>query len=198
MNSITDDEITNVLEKHEALEQSLKLRLEQAMVEHREAMSEVEVSFIKSHDYSNSKLSESYHISDPVYDIYIRLMDTGYSEKVKQLEYEIDDIRKRQAHIARVCTAYHRLASIVPKAYYMMYELHYIPINVRRHSWRTMMKEMDRSRRYVSEGLALVVELIRQLYESEYGTNEFTMISDGVLREMFSQEGKAGKKMRNY
>ena len=85
--------------------------------EHYDAMGDVEISFLRARDISQLRLSETYHIHDPVFDAYIKLNESDVSKRLDMLEKEINIIRERLAQLTRVCVAYNRLVDIVPKAY---------------------------------------------------------------------------------
>ena len=198
MNDLNDEEIRMMLEMHEELERSLKSRLDQVVNEHYDAMGEVEISFLKARDISQLRLSETYHIHDPVFDAYIRLNESDASQRLDMLEQEINSIRERLAELARVCAAYNRLVDVVPKAYIMVFELVYTPMEQRRYAWKTFVSEFGCSKRAISEGINLVLGLIHLLYNSEYSTPQIGNLSFAELNAVFECDEELSRKMRNY
>ena len=166
--------------------------------EHYDAMGDVEISFLRARDISQFRLSETYHIHDPVFDAYIRLNESDASKRLDMLEKEINIIRERLAQLTRVCVAYNRLVDIVPKAYIMVFELVYTPTEQRRYAWKSFVSEFGCSKRAISEGINLVLGLIRLLYNSEYSTPQIGNLSFAELNAVFECDEELSKKMRNY
>lgn len=85
----------------------------------------------------------------------------------------------------RVCVCYHRMMTICPIGYDILYELCYK--NKKDKTWEGMAHELGRSRTYLSNAMKIALKTIKKLYDTPLNTKDISNLSEDKLTDILSE-----------
>lgn len=142
---------------------------------------------LRSHKYDEIAISHSNIVSDSVYDTFIRLQEDYSRNTIISLQSQLIMLNKQECTLNRVCTSFHRIMTVCPVGYNILYELCYKKDKTQ--TWESKAQELGKSRTYLSNAIKTTLKVIKCLYDTSYTTEEIAKLSESKLVKLIESSG---------
>ena len=188
--------VRHMLQNHEELEHNITIRRNWILERMMELDDMIDGLCHITKGNEELTVSQTNRQQDPVFQVYLRIQDMR--DELMILQKADQELSEREKELRRICSIFNRLYSLFPKAYYITYEIDFLPRTAKTYTWASLSKKMGIGKLMIGQAKNFVYEVVCELHKTSLATESIVVMPNEELLDYLEQNKSIASQLSKH